>query len=94
MCDFSCAFAYIQVVLYLNTGSTGSHPLCNQYFTYLDRTNIADDSRILDGFCVKVSADDLVVEWFGDAGAWLNGVKHDVTSIWVVGELKFVKNIN
>ena len=94
MCDFSCGFAYIQVVLYLNTGSTGPHPLCNQYLAYLDYAYIADGSRILHRFSVKVSVDDLVVEWFGDAGGWLNGVKHDVTSIWVVVELKFAKNID
>ena len=94
MCDFSCGFAYTQVVLYLNTGSTGPHPLCNQYLAYLDRTNITDNRRILDGFGVKVSADDLVVEWFGDAGGGLNGVKHGVTSIWVVVGLKLAKNID
>ena len=85
MCDFSCGFAHTQIVLNLNTGSAGPHPPCNQYLAYLDCAYIADGSRILDGFGVKVSADDLVVEWFGDAGGGLNGVKHDVTSIWVVG---------
>lgn len=80
-------------MLNLNAGSTGPHPLCNQYLAHLDRTDIADDSRILHRFSAKVSVDDLVVEWFGDAGGWLNGVKHDVTSIWAVVGLKFVKNI-
>ena len=94
MCDFSCSFAYTQIVLNLNTGSTGPHSLCNQYLANLDCAYIADGSRILHRFSVKVGTDDLVVEWFGDAGGELNGVKHDVTSIWVLVELKLAKNID